>query len=115
MASGLGGETADAVGHEVRWVNLEHLVGPDRPSMELQGSRRRWVPLMSRDLSAKVLALVRNELLRLARFEDALAAAEAEAVPYWAACPDSVRVHRMAAVALRARAEATVAGPGCRA
>jgi hypothetical protein len=67
---------------------------------------------MSRDISMKVSALVRNELLRLARFEDALAAAEAEAVPYWAACPVSVRTHRMAAVALRARAEAVGAGLG---
>jgi hypothetical protein len=70
---------------------------------------------MSRDIP-EVLALVRDELVReelvrLARFEDALAAAEAEAVPYWASCPDSVQVHRMAAVALRARADAVVAGP----
>jgi hypothetical protein len=68
---------------------------------------------MSCDISTKVLALVRNELLRLARFEDALAAAEAEAGPYWASCPDSVQTHRMAAVALRADAEAVVAGLGC--
>jgi hypothetical protein len=65
---------------------------------------------MSRDVP-KVLALVRDELVRaelvrLARFEDAWAAAEAEAVPYWASCPDSVQAHRMAAAALRARAEA---------
>lgn len=67
---------------------------------------------MSCDDSTKVLALVRNELLRLARFEEALAAAEAEAAPYWASCPDSVQTHRMAAVALRADAEAVV-GLGC--
>jgi hypothetical protein len=60
----------------------------------------------------KVLALVRNELLRLARFEDALAAQEAESVPYWATYPDSVQCHRMAAVALRADAEAVGAGLG---
>jgi hypothetical protein len=68
---------------------------------------------MSRDISTKVLALVRNELIRLARFEDALAAAEAEAVPYWASCPDSVQAHRMAAVALRVRAEAVATGLFC--
>jgi hypothetical protein len=67
---------------------------------------------MSCDISTSVLALVRNELLRLARFEDALAAAEAEAVPYWASYPGSVQVHRMAAVALRADAEAALAGFG---
>jgi hypothetical protein len=67
---------------------------------------------MSCDVSTKVSALVRNELLRLARFEDALAAAEAEAGPYWAPCPDSVQGHRMAAEALRAEAEAVVAAPG---
>jgi hypothetical protein len=63
---------------------------------------------MSRDTSTKVLALVRNELVRLAQYEDALAAAEAEVAPYWASCPDSVEIHRMAAAALRARAEALV-------
>jgi hypothetical protein len=68
---------------------------------------------MSRDISTNVLALVRNELLRLARFEEALAAAEAEAGPYWASCPDSVQAHRMAAAALRADAQAVVAGRGC--
>jgi hypothetical protein len=61
---------------------------------------------MSRQTSMKVVTLVRNELVRLAQYEDALATAEAEVAPYWASCPDSVQVHRMAAVALRARAEA---------
>ena len=69
---------------------------------------------MSCDVSTKVSVLVRNELLRLARFEDALAAAEAEAGPYWASCPDAVRGHRMAAEALRAEAEAVLAPRGPR-
>lgn len=64
---------------------------------------------MSYEVSTKVSALVRNELLRLARFEDALAEAELEAGPYWASCPDSVRTHRMAAEALRAEAAAVLA------
>lgn len=68
---------------------------------------------MSCDITVKVLALVRNELLRLAKFEDALAAAEADAVPYWVSCPDSVQAHRMAAAALRTEAEAVVMGLGC--
>ncbi len=66
---------------------------------------------MSCEVSTKVSALVRNELLRLARFEDALAEAEKEAGPYWASCPDSVLEHRMAAEALRAEAAAVVAAP----
>jgi hypothetical protein len=67
---------------------------------------------MSCDVSMKVSALVRNELLRLALFEDALAAAEEEARPYWASGPSSVQGHRMAAEALRAEAEAVVATAG---
>lgn len=57
-------------------------------------------------------ALVRLELLRLARHEDALAAAEAGSVPYWASCPDAVPGHRRAAAALRADAEVVGAGAG---
>jgi hypothetical protein len=64
------------------------------------------------DEARKVLALVREELLRLARHEDALAAAEAGSVPYWAACPDTVPGHRRAAAALRADAEVVGAGAG---
>jgi hypothetical protein len=67
---------------------------------------------MSGENLTKALALVRNELLRLARFEDALAAAEADAVPYGMPCPDTVRSRRMAAVALRADAEAVDAEVG---
>jgi hypothetical protein len=58
----------------------------------------------------KVLALLRNELLRLARLEDSLATSQAESVPYWAPCPATVQGHRMAAVALRAHADALGAG-----
>lgn len=60
----------------------------------------------------KVLALVRKELLRLARHEDALAATEAGSVPYWSSCPDTVPGHRRAAAALRADAEVVGAGAG---
>ena len=67
---------------------------------------------MSGDEARKVLALVREELLRLARHEDALAAAEAGSVPYWASCPDTVPGHRRAAAALRADAEVVGAGAG---
>lgn len=55
-----------------------------------------------------VRVLIRNELLRLARFEDDLAAAEAATLPYWAPYPPTVQGHRMAAVALRADADAVV-------
>jgi hypothetical protein len=49
---------------------------------------------------------LRLELLRLARMEDDLAAAEAAAIPYWSPCPVTVHGHRMAAAALRADADA---------
>jgi len=48
---------------------------------------------------------IRRELLRLADLEDATAAQEASAVPYWAPCPSTVLGHRRAAVALRAEAD----------
>jgi hypothetical protein len=63
-------------------------------------------------LARHMLALVRKELLRLARREDDLAASMASAVPYWAACPDEVLGHRRAAAALRADAEVVGAGSG---
>jgi hypothetical protein len=63
-------------------------------------------------LARRTLALVREELLRLARRQDDLAAAVAGAVPYWAACPDTVPGHRRAAAALRADAEVVGAGAG---
>ncbi|MGZ5369756.1 hypothetical protein [Aeromicrobium sp.] len=46
-----------------------------------------------------------HALIELARKEDALAAAEAARVPYWAPCSPSVEGHRAAAEALRAEAE----------
>jgi hypothetical protein len=67
---------------------------------------------MSGNEDRKVLARVREELLRLARQEDALAAAEAGTVPYWASCPDIVPGHRRAAAALRADAEVVGSGAG---
>lgn len=44
-------------------------------------------------------------LIELARKEDALAAAEAARVPYWAPCSPAMEGHRAAAEALRAEAE----------
>jgi hypothetical protein len=67
---------------------------------------------VSGDEARKVLALVREELLCLARREDALAAAEAASVPYWVACPATVPGHRRAAAALRADADVVGAGAG---
>ncbi len=66
---------------------------------------------MTDENATNVLALIRDVLLRLARFEDDLAAAEAAAVPYWAPHPSTVQGHRMAAVALRAHADAVIASP----
>ena len=63
-------------------------------------------------LARQMLALVREELLRLARRQEHLAAAMAGAVPYWAACPDAVPGHRRAAAVLRADAEVVGAGAG---
>ncbi len=45
-----------------------------------------------------------QQLHALARAEDEAAAQEAARVPYWAACPPSVRAHREAARSLRATA-----------
>jgi hypothetical protein len=55
--------------------------------------------------TAAVAAALRRELLRLARAEEDLAAAEAARVPYWSACPATVQGHRAAAAALRADAD----------
>ncbi len=67
---------------------------------------------MSDNEARKVLALVRKELLRLARRQEDLAAVMREAVPYWATWPDPVPGHRRAAAALRADAEVVGAGAG---
>jgi hypothetical protein len=67
---------------------------------------------MSHDEARQMLALVRQELLRLARRQEELAAAIAAAQPYWAACPDEVPGHRRAAATLRADAEVVGAGSG---
>jgi hypothetical protein len=48
---------------------------------------------------------VRRELLRLAREEEDMAAAEAAAVPYWSRCPATVQGHRLASAILRADAD----------
>jgi hypothetical protein len=52
-----------------------------------------------------VRALIRQELLRLADLEEALAAQEATSVPYWEPCPATVHGRRAAALALRADAD----------
>jgi len=52
-----------------------------------------------------VAATLRQELLRLAAFEENLAAAEAAKVPYWSPCPATVAGHRAAARALREDAD----------
>ncbi|GEB16357.1 hypothetical protein NSI01_46720 [Pimelobacter simplex] len=52
-----------------------------------------------------VRSLVRQELLRLADLEEAAAAQEARAVPYWEPCPATVHGRRAAAHVLRADAE----------
>jgi hypothetical protein len=48
---------------------------------------------------------LRLVLLELARRQDDLAAHEAAATPYWAACPSSVLGRRSAAAVLRAEAD----------
>jgi hypothetical protein len=58
---------------------------------------------------AELAASVRLALLKLARYEDELAATEAARVPYWEPHPPSVLGHRTAAQALRAEADALVA------
>ena len=61
---------------------------------------------MTTTLEDPVLTLaLRRELLRLARVEDDLAAAEAAATPYWSATPTTVIGHRTAAALLRADAD----------
>ena len=61
---------------------------------------------MATILEDPVLTLaLRRELLRLARVEDDLAAAEAAATPYWTPAPITVLGHRTAAALLRADAD----------
>ena len=64
-------------------------------------------------LPHELLAVLRRELIRLAKLEDDLAADEAARVPYWLPCPSSVEGHRAAALALRRDADliAGAAGP----
>ncbi|MDO7868214.1 hypothetical protein [Nocardioides jiangxiensis] len=52
---------------------------------------------------------MRSLLLQLARDEDAIAADEAAATPYWEPVPPSVAGHREAALALRAQADELLA------
>jgi len=62
-------------------------------------------PLTPADNLGLVQSVIR-ELLRIARREDEFADLEAATVPCWRPCPTSVLVHRAAARALEARAEA---------
>ncbi|MFI7067462.1 hypothetical protein ACIBL3_41160 [Kribbella sp. NPDC050124] len=52
-----------------------------------------------------VAAMIRRELLELARIEDDRAADAAAAVPYWSHRPASIAGHEAAAGALRAAAD----------
>jgi hypothetical protein len=56
-------------------------------------------------LSGSLATTLRQELLRLAEYEENLAAAEAAKVPYWSPCPATVVGHRAAARALREDAD----------
>jgi len=56
-------------------------------------------------LPPDVLAMLRRELIRLAKVEDDLAADEAARVPYWMPYPSSIDGHRAAALALRRDAD----------
>ena len=63
------------------------------------------------EVAHDVHALVRRQLLLLAKGEDNRAADEAANVPYWAPLPASVAGHRAAAAALRAAAEQFIPHP----
>lgn len=56
-------------------------------------------------LPLEVIAVLRRELLHLARLEDEVAAKQAAQVPYWTPIPASVDGHRAAARALREDAD----------
>jgi hypothetical protein len=53
---------------------------------------------------------LRQELLRLAKREDDIAACEAATIPYWAPSPATILAHRLAASALRESADRMVDG-----
>ena len=59
----------------------------------------------SSTLDGPVATKLRQALLRLAAFEENLAATEAAQVPYWSPCPATVAGHRAAARALREDAD----------
>jgi hypothetical protein len=73
-------------------------------------SRGIGVPMSTDSIAGPLAALLRRELLRLARSEDDRAADEAAKVPYWAPYPPSVQGHRSAAAILRADADRFLAG-----
>lgn len=57
------------------------------------------------NIDSEAAALLRTQLLALARRQDDMAAEEAAATPYWKPQPTSVHGHRSAADALRAEAD----------
>jgi hypothetical protein len=57
------------------------------------------------ELDLETALTVKRILIQLASDQENAAASEAAEVPYWKACPDSVRGSRAAARALRAVAE----------
>jgi len=74
----------------LRQLVVVQMISPDNGSSTLDGL---------------VAATLRQELLRLAAFEENLAATEAAKVPYWSPCPATVAGHRAAARALREDAD----------
>ncbi|MGN6723375.1 MAG: hypothetical protein ACTHJM_12265 [Marmoricola sp.] len=62
--------------------------------------------MLDNQLDEETALAVQRILVQLADDQDAAAATEAAQVPYWKACPDSVRGSRAAARALRAAADA---------
>lgn len=57
------------------------------------------------NIDSETAALLRTQLLALARRQDDMAAEEAAATPYWKPQPTTVHGHRSAADALRAEAD----------
>lgn len=80
-------------------------IAPDQRTVDHDGQ-----PAVRLDPDTAVT--VQKILIQLASEQENAAASEAAQVPYWKACPDSVRGSRAAARALRAVAESlSVAGP----
>ncbi|GAB3857318.1 hypothetical protein GCM10028801_15760 [Nocardioides maradonensis] len=65
---------------------------------------------MSTQTDTTTVSRIRTMLLELARSEEALAADELAATPYWSSTPATVVGHRDAAAALRSAADLLIAG-----